>query len=337
MAAKELTRADFKDVESVVPSPEDRLDAYETLAFLIDFKNNMGEADAEVTRETVTHVWETVKRYGYDIDKAKEELLPSRTEEEREKQRQKEREVMVYKGFAVAKEKARLFISSREERLRSSFCKEYLAPFVLAGMRGGWLINTWWRAVCYGFSVSPSNYDEVEDKSQTEYYAFPYRSLDEMTENDRRAFLWTVEDVYYDMEGRSLNVQLRADKELLASFKEGEETGIYFKPYPKQGYKAEELARQHSSEEYPMTVDELYDSWEYDIELFFPIVLNRQDEAIYYALKYKGTEYLDYIRSLNVEADYDYNGSEAEELDEGEKADSYSKVMTEGYVWHSDK
>lgn len=337
--AKELTRADFKDVESVVPSPEDRALNFEALSLIINHEDNKSEVDTGIERDTIRLFWEAIKKEGYDLDRAREtlnfdkmneELTPKEMEFGGVKLQVKRTNVYFYKLLYVAKEKARQFMSGREERLRSVFCTEYLAPMLLGGMRGGWLVNTWWRATCYGFSVNP--WDTDERTGENKYNAFPYRSLDEMTDNDRRAFLWTVEDTYYEAESTN------AIELVEAYFKEGE--GVYFanreegadarfKCYSKDGYSAEEIARRHSTKDEPRTVDDIYASWEYDMELYFPRAIYRQGEALYYAFKYSGTEYLDYIRSLNLEEDFDYGTTDERNL--------YRNIMKEGYVWHSDK
>ena len=325
MAKKQPTREDYKEVESVVPTPEDRELGYFLLSAIINRQENETEAKDEIERRAFITFLELVSEEGYDIDKVLEKWearQEAKGEEGRRADKRQENEDYFSSFKEIAKDKALSFLNSREEKLRSAFCKEYLAPMLLAGMRGGWTVNSWWRAVCYGFSVSPSNWDEVEDKSQTEYYAFPYRSIDEMTEDDRRAFLWVVEDVYYNLEWVSLGWEV--DERLKLAEADNEQIQLRFwklEPYKKEGYEKEEIARRHSS-----TVQDLYETWEYDMELYLPIAINRLDEARYYALKYKGTEYLDYIKSLNVEEDFDY-----------ERDEKYSEVMKEGYVWHSDK
>ena len=329
MAKKQPTREDFKNVESVVPTPEDRELGYFLLSAIINRQENETEAKDEIERRAFITFLELVSEEGYDIDKVLETWearQEAKGEEGRRADKRQENEEYFSNFKEIAKDKALGFLNSREETLRSAFCKEYLSPMVLAGMRGGWLIGAWWRAVDYGFSVIPSNWDEVEDKSQTEYHAFPYRSVDEMTEDDRRAFLWAVEDVYYSVEWVSLSWLINQKMKLA---EEDERLRLEFwtlEPYKKEGYGAEEIARRHSSEDYTFTPEEVGDYWEYETELYLPIIINRLDEARYYALKYKGTEYLDYIKSLNVEEDFDY-----------ERDEKYNEVMEEGYVWHSDK
>lgn len=211
------------------------------------------------------------------------------------------------------------------ERRYPTFCSlflNYLERLVLVGMRTGVLKNSWWRAYNYGFSVEPYPL-KVEDNTPN---AFPYTSVEEMTETDKRAYLWTVEDILYSIMGKTLCRTLRQpakDEKEIDAIVEGKKRAI--EPYPEGGYEAEEIAERASSKDYTVQVSELYESWEWDMELYLPIAIHRFDEAIYYAIKYAGAEYKEYIKSLNVEEDYNYclGGFEA-----------YSKAMEEGYVWH---
>lgn len=217
-------------------------------------------------------------------------------------------------------ERAEDFIESRYPLLCSAFLN-YLEPMLLVGMRTGVLQNSWWRASNYGFSVEPYTVKEEESTPN----AFPYTSVEDMTEADKRAFLWTVEDTLHSIMGRTLISTLF--KQIVGDEEDGEaeEDGREIKPYPEQGYKAEEIARRASDKDNVIQPSELYDSWEWDIELYLPVIINRLDEAIYYAIKYRGAEYKDYIQSLNVEKDYNLNLGNFEE---------YNKAMKEGYVWH---
>lgn len=215
--------------------------------------------------------------------------------------------------------RAEEFITNRYPSFYSYFLG-YLEPLVLVGMRGGWLIGTWWRAVNYGFSVTPTTEDEEEKPN-----AFPYLNVEDMTEGDRRAFRWTVEDVFFNIIGLSLSFYAKARTEDL---KEKEytafETGTPLPPYPAEGLTKEELIKRHSTDSDTLTEKELFQSWLYEVELYLPIAVHRLDEALYYATKYSGAEYKEYIKSLNVEEDFNFNRGAGE----------YKKVMTEGYVWH---
>ena len=214
--------------------------------------------------------------------------------------------------------RAEVFIENRYPSLVSSFLN-YLEPLVLAGMRSGVLISTWWRAVNYGFSVTP--YPEEGEVTPTN--AFPYLTVEEMTEEDRRAFRWTVEDTFFNIINLSVGFYSTATKaELTEKEYTALETGA-LPPYPEKGFTTEELIKRHSDNESTLTEDELC-SWEYEMELSLPIAINRLDNALCYATKYSGTEYKDYIKSLNVEEDFDFNRGAGE----------YKKVMQEGYVWH---
>lgn len=326
MGQRKATREDYTEVESVVPTREERETTYSLYSFLINAEENQKDFNRRKDARYNIAIWEAIKSgkfesaseaVDYVDSERKGKPLYSNLADSPE-------EAIDYLKDVVLR-RAKGFIESREETLRTSFCTRYLAPLVLAGMRGGFLLCTWWRAVCYGFSVEPCSSSKEKGKEPA-YNAFPYRSLDDMTPDDRRAFLWTVEDVYYSMESLSLLPQL--DKKVV-DVEELERDGRYFVPYPKDGYTKEEIAARHSDKEQKVEVEDLYNSWEYEMELYFPIAIHRQDEAIYYALKYCGAEYLEYVKSLNVVEDFDY-GTESETL-------LYNNIMKEGYVWHSDK
>ena len=236
---------------------------------------------------------------------------------------QKNMEGAVYKELADSPEGAirtlkdvveplgRHFLDTREE----SFCRAFL-PYVegvlLAGLRAGILVNSWWRLVNYGFSVEPFDKDGKE-------VAFPYRSVSDMKKRkDRDAFRLLVEDYYSELEttGSWYHAREKWRKE-----DENGEVDLSFRPYPKDGFTAEEIASQHSTKDEPIDVDALYESWEWDVELFLPFLIFRFVESLYYALKYPGDEYKRYIESLNVREDWDGNY--------GETDYSYGKIFGE--------
>ena len=219
--------------------------------------------------------------------------------------------------MSAPQSRAEVFIENRYPSLFSSFLN-YLEPLVLAGMRSGKLLFTWWRAVNYGFSVTP----HVEDK-EAKPNAFPYLTVEDMTEDDRRAFRWTVEDVFFEHLYKAVRFARATRKDLTKEEAQAIEEWTPL-PYPADGYPIERLVKMHTYPDYAFEEKELYESWEYEMELYLPIAIHRLDRATYYATKYNGTEYKDYIKSLNVEEDFDYNRGAGE----------YKKVMQEGYVWH---
>lgn len=209
--------------------------------------------------------------------------------------------------------RAEEFIVNRYPTLFSSFLG-YLEFMVLAGMRSGYLNFTWWRAVDYGFSVTP--YTEEEKLIPN---AFPYLNVEDMPEGDRRAFRWIVEDVFHIALMMCFYFHVGRKGLTEEEYKAIEEGNISF--YNKDGYTEEEIINLFSQR---FTKEDL-GSFDFEILLCLPIVVSRLDEALYYATKYRGTEYKEYIKSLNVEEDYNYNLGDLEK---------YNKIMEEGYVWH---
>lgn len=331
MATKELTRADFKDVESIIPTPEEAEVWYWTIYYSV---NSSDIADASAIEQ-----WDmTYKRYlearfsgmlkrelsyddawnfahiGYGTPMWKEY---GETEEEATE--------LLYDNL-LGGGAVKAFMVTREVKLRTTFCKEYLAPLMLLGMRGGILVHTWWRAVCYGFSVKPYTYaHEGDEKPQIN--AFPYRSIEEMTEEDRRAFLWTVEDVYYfNISWCSLRQLRHMDSPSKMPVEELQQQLDMFQPYPEEGYPEEKLAELHSLDGIKLTVEDIHSIWIYEMERFFSAAIHALDKALYYAMKFKATEYLDYIHSLDAVKDYKYHTDGVEGYD-------YDEIMKEGYIW----
>lgn len=204
---------------------------------------------------------------------------------------------------------SRHFLDTREESFRLAF-SPYVEGVLLAGLRAGILVNTWWRLANYGFSVEPYN-------KGGERVAFPYRSVSEMKKKDRDAFRLLEEDFYSELELLGSSFHITEPKR--EPGKDGE-VDFSFRPYPKEGFTAEEIAERYSQEE-PIQADELYESWEWDIELFLPFLVNRFEESLYYALKYPGNEYKRHIESLNVREDWDAHYGETEY--------SYGKIFGE--------
>ena len=195
--------------------------------------------------------------------------------------------------------RAENFLETKEASFRSAFLP-YLESVLLVGMRAKVLVNTWWRLVNYGFSVQPWDEDKPEtwEKDGETYYSvsdFPYSSVSEMTKKDKEAFRQIVLDVYYVIESTCTSYHCKEKKR-----EDVEDTS--FRPYPKDGFSASELAKDWNYE----TEDELYESWEHEPELYLSFALFRFDEALYYAFQYAGGEYREYLSSLNVAEDWNY-------------------------------
>ena len=164
----------------------------------------------------------------------------------------------------------------------------------------------------YGFSVEPYDKDGKE-------VAFPYSSVSAMKKKDGKAFRLLVLDYYAELETTGSVYHARE------AWREEDENGkldLSFRPYPKDGFTAEEIASQHSYKgEEPIKPEELYESWEWDIELYLPFLVYRFEESLYFALKYPGNEYKRHIESLNFREDWDNNYGETEY--------SYGKIFGE--------
>lgn len=298
---KQTDETKLYENESVVPTREDSISSFSVYSLLVnpdEYGQELSElADARRYRKVLA----TVKGGNFETSRAFREALSVALSEE---------DTPLYKRFgdtleeAVAKitrlleGKAENFLDTREASFRSAFLP-YLESVLLAGMRAKILVNTWWRLVNYGFSVQP--YDDSEEPGEAGYKLsdFPYVSVSEMPEKDKEAFRQVTLDVYYVM------------TDICTLFhtteKAREDEDYSFRPYPKEGYTASELARKWEYE----NEDELYESWEHDTELYLGFALFRLDEALYYAFKYKGGEYKEYLSSLNVAEDWNENYQEA--------------------------
>lgn len=298
--------------ESVRNEGEDLLNVYTLYAFII----LQEEHSRELRSQTEGRVYKLVQNA---IQEGKAETVSDAID-----YIEKEQGDALYKPLAdspdgalgtlqrVVLSSSRHFLDTRADSFRLAFLP-YVEEVLLAGLRSGILLCSWWRLVNYGFSVEP--YDDKAD----EVALFPYRSISEMPRKDREAFRLLAEDYFSELES------LGGVYHVLEGWREPDEEGrvdYSFRPYPKDGFLAEEIARQHSYKgEEALTVEELYKSWEYETELYIPFLVFRFDEALYYAMKYPGREYLDYVHSLNAREDWDENYGDTEY--------SYDKIFGE--------
>ena len=197
------------------------------------------------------------------------------------------------KTYRLLESQAENFLDTREALFRSAFLP-YVEAVLLAGLRAKILVSTWWRLYNYGFSVQP--YDGEDEGRVPD---FPYVSVSEMPAKDKEAFRQVTLDFYYTM--------LTACSFFHSKEKAREDEDFSFRPYPKEGLLASELAKLY---EYKDT-EELYSVWYHEPELYLGFALFRMDEALYYAFKYKGSQYKDYLSSLNVAEDWNYCFQEA--------------------------
>lgn len=200
------------------------------------------------------------------------------------------------------------FVATREPAVRQAYSK-YIASTLIVALRGRWTINTWWRLADWGFSVLPYNEKEEE-------VAFPYRSYEELEGTDKEAFDMLVEEIYSLCED-VLFSRLQLDKELKA-----EEIEDYKPEYPTYPMELQEIDDILQVYDGKLTEEELLAGWDCDIILYAPMLVSRFGEAMYYALKYKGSEYQEYISSLNVAEDWD---KVYRDYPEGQ----YAKIMEE--------
>lgn len=201
-------------------------------------------------------------------------------------------------------DRAEELTAKREPQLRKAFLP-YLESMVLAGMRSGLFRSSWLRACEYGFSIAPLT---LKADGKAEPMAFLYTSEKDMPEKDREALRLVVEDMYYELLGKTaiLCLRLKAGEKVQGIMSSEDSLCPHF---PAEGYK--------EAKELPI-------EWYTDVEKHLPIIRHRLDEATYYAVKYTGAEYKTYIESLNVAEDYDYNRGKGK----------YNEVMKEGYIWH---
>lgn len=183
------------------------------------------------------------------------------------------------------------FVATREPAVRQAY-STYIASTLIVALRGRWTINTWWRLADWGFSVLPYNEKEEE-------VAFPYRSYEELEGTDKEAFDMLVEEIYSLCED-VLFSRLQLDKKLKA-----EEIEDYKPEYPTYPMELQEIDDILQVYDGKLTEEELLAGWDCDVILYAPMLVSRFGEAMYYALKYKGSEYQEYISSLNVAEDWD--------------------------------
>lgn len=197
------------------------------------------------------------------------------------------------------------FVATREPAVRKAYSK-YIASVLLVGLRGRWLIGGWYRLADWGFSVLP-----YTDKD--EEVAFPYKSYEEMEGTDREAFNMLVEE-YYSLCEIALYARMRLNKPVPA----GEDFKLQYPTYPMELQEVEDILQDYET----LTEDALKEGWDGEIYLYLPMLISRFGEAMYYALKYTGGEYKDYIESLNVAEDWDNAYKDNPES-------TYAKIMEE--------
>lgn len=238
--------------------------------------------------------------------------------------------ISTYKG--IIGDIAIRFLDSREPVLRAAFLP-YIQKVLIASWRAKISIFTWWRAVNYGLSVEP--YDdskeptELDEQSGEKYYkiaAFPYRTVDEMPKKDKEAFEKVARDVYEEILSHACIFHCWERKDELEQ--RGADKDTFYLPYPIDGYSYSEIAAFHKRDDKEHEVEdwekEIYESWEYEAELYLPFLISRLDEAIYYAMKYKGDEYKEYLKYLDVAKDW--NSHYGEDEYEGASLD-YNEIM----------
>lgn len=307
--------------ESVIPTREERIadfSIYSLFAQPDEFSNGM---DGLRSRRLYCRLMETLKSGRYEDEK--DAIDASFSDEGRplyERYGDSPDDALA-KIRELTEKPAEVFLDKKEASFRSAFLP-YLESVLIAGMRAKVLVNTWWRLVNYGFSAQP--FDETKEPDLTgedgaKYYSvsdFPYRSVSEMPAKDKEAFRQVTLDVYYVLESicslYHTTEPARADEE-----------DNTFRPYPKEGYSMEKLAKDWEYE----TPGELYDSWEHEPELYLSFALYRFDEALYYAFKYVGNEYKEYLSSLNVAEDWNGASRRLQEYAFYYEGQDYNSIM----------
>ncbi len=286
--------------ESVVPTREDSVASFSVYSLFVNPDDYGQDLQAIVEARRYRKILATVKGGNFETSRELREALSVALSEEGAPLYTRFGDTLeeaTEKVSRLLESKAESFLDTREASFRSAFLP-YLESVLLVGMRAKVLVNTWWRLVNYGFSVQPWDEDKPEtwEKDGETYYSvsdFPYRSVSEMPAKDKEAFRQIVLDVYYVSESTCTSYHCKEKKR-----EDVEDTS--FRPYPKDGFSASELAKDWSYE----TEDELYESWEHEPELYLSFALFRFDEALYYAFQYTGGEYREYLSSLNVAEDW---------------------------------
>ena len=306
MNTEEVKKMPGSENESVRYEADDRFNTFAIYSLLILAREHYRELKEQKEGLFYAQVWKNLQEgkaeaFGEAVDLAEKQLAVSPQLEG----------IGSRKGVVTSS--VEHFLETREGLFRSALLP-FLEGAILAGLRTGLLVNSWWRLANYGFSVEPYN-------AKGERVAFPYRSVSDMKKKDRDAFRELVEDYYclLGTTGGSYHIREIEEKGIPLFLPEVRgRIDASFQPYPKDGFKDEEIALQHSI----TLVEELYLDWEFDIELYLPFLVFRFEEALYYALKYPGNEYQDYIRSLDLRKDWNSNFLDAEY--------QYETVMGEG-------
>lgn len=308
------------DLESVEPSRESMIVDALIYSLIWDKDENYREAELRLTGDIKKEILSIMEdRHFKDINEAKDIYLKSF--------KNKKYETVgelpgVQKFVESALQRAEHYVDAREPILRAKLLP-YIEFMLIAGMRAKSLVCVWLRATGYGFSVEPFLWGKGKSYGREDIIDFPYKSVSEMPKKDKEAFQKTALDVYYELISYVGFVRVIQFEKLrhtsggiLPSFEALNNT----KQYPKEGLSKEELIELHRSiyeEEHEIenaSGDEIYsslfDSWETEIEHFLPILFYRYEEALYYALKYVGSEYIDYIESLDVAEDWNFLASE---------------------------
>lgn len=287
--------------ESVVPTREDSVASFSVYSLFVNPDDYGQDLQAIVEARRYRKILATVKGGNFETPRELREALSVALSEEGAPLYTRFGDTLeeaTEKVSRLLESKAESFLDTREASFRSAFLP-YVEALLLVGMRAKILVNTWWRLVNYGFSVQP--YDDSVEPGEAGYTVsdFPYVSVSDMPEKDKEAFRQVTLDVYYTM--------LDVCTYFHTTEKAREDEDYSFRPYPKEGYTASELARKWEYE----STDKLYETWEHEPELYLGFALFRLDEALYYAFKYRGSEYKDYLSSLNVAEDWNEAFQEA--------------------------
>lgn len=315
--------------ESVLPTREDKLFTYSLYSYLFSPEKQRKQLDELKLGRLHSLAWKGIVEGRYESAGDAYEAVEA------------ENSTALYKRIADSPDEAikllqstffstvEPFIETREPLIVSALLP-YIESVLIAGMRAKLCVLSWWRLVNYGFSVEPwdeKKPDTYEEDGQ-EYIAvrdFPYTSVSEMKEKDREAFRLLAVDYYYEVWGDSARdfIQRKQDEDEDTSlWEKGWTDGYAF--YPKDGYTASEIAKRHSTKDEQLTEQDVRDSWEFEPELFFPFLIARIEETLFYGMKYSGSEYKDYLASVDVEQDWNEHFESSDESDKN----NYKRLTT---------
>jgi len=182
------------------------------------------------------------------------------------------------------------FLTSREEHIKRAFV-DYIAETLTIILSTGRCNGAWHLAKSYGMK------EDYEAKTLEEVR---YKGKDQLSKKDWEAIQKTAEALY---SGAYYTLQLfySMPVSLVENLEEVTVDRAY-RDYRKTGYSLEVL-KAHNMEE-STTIEDMEERFWYSLQLYAPYVLYHLNKALFFAFKLKGTEYKDYLSSLNAWEDF---------------------------------